>query len=82
VDDRGWHATGFAFREANIPAMLDGLDRALALYTKPGVWRKMQRRAMTREFGWEAWAGAISASIASWRRIRRNRRSTSAQDRT
>ncbi len=59
VDATEWtiaagNATGFAFREATIPAMLDCLDRALAFYTKADIWRQMQWRAMTREFGWDA----------------------------
>lgn len=47
-------ATGFAFREPTASAMLDCLDRALAFCSQPVAWRKMQNRAMSREFGWEA----------------------------
>jgi starch synthase len=49
---RAGSATGFAFREASAAAMLDCLDRALAFYAQKVPWRKMQRRAMSREFGW------------------------------
>jgi len=45
-------ATGFSFWEATASAMIEGLDRALALYEQPIAWRKMQRRAMSRDFGW------------------------------
>lgn len=45
-------ATGFAFREPTAPAMLDCLDRALAFYAKPAIWRNMQERAMSRLVGW------------------------------
>lgn len=47
-------ATGFVFQKAEPTAMLDAVDRALALYAQPLVWRRMQRRAMSRNFGWEA----------------------------
>jgi starch synthase len=47
-------ATGFAFREATVSAMLDGLDRALALYRQPVTWRRMQTTAMAQDFGWDA----------------------------
>ncbi len=49
---RGGSATGFAFRDASTVSMLDCLDRAIALHTRQAGWRKMQRRAMSREFGW------------------------------
>lgn len=45
-------ATGFAFTEANANAMVKCLDHAIGLYAQPIVWRKMQRRAMSRDFGW------------------------------
>lgn len=46
-------ATGFVFTEANANAMVECLDRAVALYDQPIAWRKMQRRAMSRDFGWD-----------------------------
>jgi starch synthase len=51
---RNGSATGFAFREPSVAAMLDCLDRALAFHAQPIRWRKMQQRAMSREFGWDA----------------------------
>lgn len=45
-------ATGFLFGEVAPDALVAALDRALALYAQPGLWRRMQRRAMTRDFGW------------------------------
>ena len=58
IDATGWsvragNATGFAFRESTAAAMLDCLDRALAFYSQPLLLRKIQLRAMNREFGWE-----------------------------
>jgi starch synthase len=34
--------------------MLGCLDRALALYRQPVLWRKVQRVGMRQNFGWEA----------------------------
>lgn len=45
-------ATGFAFQEPTASAMLDCLDRALSFYVEQTRWLKLQRRSMSREFGW------------------------------
>jgi starch synthase len=63
---RAGHATGFVFREPSASAMLDCLDRALAFYAQPVLLRKMQRRAMDREFGWDASARRY---LALYRRL-------------
>jgi starch synthase len=47
-------ANGFVFQEASAAAMLACLDRALALYRQPVLWRKVQRVGMRQDFGWEA----------------------------
>jgi len=46
-------ATGFTFEEATADAMIAALDRALFIYHQPVLWRKMQRRAMVQDFGWD-----------------------------
>jgi starch synthase len=46
-------ATGFTFEEATAASMVEALDRALSIYRQPVLWRKVQRTAMTRDFGWE-----------------------------
>jgi starch synthase len=46
--------TGFAFQQPDGRAMLDCIDRALAAFRRPVPWRKIMRRAMTRDFSWEA----------------------------
>ncbi len=43
-------ATGFAFESVDIADLLGCVDRALALYRQPLVWRKVQRQAMTSGF--------------------------------
>ncbi|MGH6990200.1 MAG: glycogen synthase GlgA [Stellaceae bacterium] len=45
-------ATGFAFREPTAEGLLGGIDRATTLYHHPISWRRMQRHAMARDFGW------------------------------
>ena len=45
-------ATGFAFEGAIGTDMVRCLERALALYRQPSVWRKVQRQAMAQYFGW------------------------------
>jgi starch synthase len=47
-------ANGFAFGDDSAAAMIGGLDRALALYREPLAWRRLQRNAMGRDFGWNA----------------------------
>ena len=63
---RAGNATGFAFREPSAAAMLDCLDRALAFYVQPLLLRKIQLRAMNREFRWEASARRY---LALYRRL-------------
>ncbi len=46
-------ATGFYFEEPSWPAMLAGIDRAIALYRQPEIWRRLQLTAMRKNFGWE-----------------------------
>ncbi|HLY51512.1 MAG TPA: glycosyltransferase, partial [Steroidobacteraceae bacterium] len=45
-------ATGFAFNNIDAGEMLACLNRSLALYQQPLVWRKLQRQAMAQNFGW------------------------------
>ena len=46
--------TGFLIDDVTFPALMHGIERALAVYRKPKAWRAMQRAAMARDFGWEA----------------------------
>ena len=47
-------ATGFAFNEPNASALLDCIDRALAAYAQPPVWRRIQGQAMSHDSSWTA----------------------------
>jgi starch synthase len=47
-------ATGFAFDEASPQALMSTIGRAVAVFGERDIWRRMMRRAMTRDFIWEA----------------------------
>ena len=51
-------ATGFVFDPANGWALGQAIDGAVDLFKKPAAWRKVQRRGMLSEFGWEGPAQA------------------------
>ena len=46
-------ATAFMFEGTTSDDMVRGVERALALYRQPTAWRKVQRQAMAKHFGWE-----------------------------
>ena len=45
-------ATGFTFENVSADDMIGCLQRALALFGQPLIWRKLQRQAMAQSFGW------------------------------
>jgi starch synthase len=47
-------ANGVVFEEVSPVAMLAALDRALALYAQPILWRRLQSFGMSQDFGWNA----------------------------
>jgi starch synthase len=47
-------ATGFTFQDASASALLDCVDRALAAYAQPAIWRTIQRQAMAHDSSWTA----------------------------
>jgi starch synthase len=44
---------GFKFREYTPSALVHALERALAMYRKPAVWRRIQEAGMSRDFSWD-----------------------------
>lgn len=46
-------ATGIVFSPPTGEALLEAIRRTLALYERPRVWRKMQRRGMKSDVSWE-----------------------------
>lgn len=47
-------ATGFAFDDDTPQALMSAIERAISLLRQRQVWRRMMRRAMTRDFSWDA----------------------------
>jgi len=47
-------ATGFVFDEPTPAAIISALDTALAMHRTPLLWRRVQRRAMTQNWSWDA----------------------------
>jgi starch synthase len=45
-------ATGFLFHEAEVPAMVNAVRRAVALYGDAPRWRRLQQNGMARDFSW------------------------------
>lgn len=50
-------ASGVAFEDATVEALMDGIRRGFRLFAQPEVWRRLQRQAMAANFSWEAAAG-------------------------
>lgn len=46
--------TGFKFRDYTAPAMMGSIYEALYTYNDQAAWRGLQRRAMSRDFSWDA----------------------------
>jgi starch synthase len=45
-------ANGFVFREYRHGSLLEGLDRALAVYKNPDAWQKLMRQGMAQDHSW------------------------------
>src|SRR5206468_10541346 len=54
-------ATGFQFAPVSTGALEDALVRATAIFPNKSVWRRMQRRGMTRRVGWDRAAAQYAA---------------------
>jgi starch synthase len=50
VTDR---VTGFKFSDYTAEALVGAVRRALETYRKPGMWQKMQKTAMKRDYSWD-----------------------------
>lgn len=46
-------ATGIVFAPATTDAFAEGIRRTIALYARPKVWQKMQRRGMKSDVSWD-----------------------------
>ncbi len=52
IDDNT--ANGFVLHEHSASALINTVQRALALYGKPKLWRQLQLNAMGRDFSWQS----------------------------
>ena len=59
-------ATGFVFEDMSEAGLLGAIDRALATYAQPDMWKKIQRAGMQRDFSWEK---SAEAYVALYRRL-------------
>ncbi len=46
-------ATGFHFHEPTAAALVEAVERALALYHDQRAWHRLMRTAMAQDFGWD-----------------------------
>jgi starch synthase len=60
-------ATGFLMREATVPALMEGVERAVDAYRAGARWTRLQRNGMAKDFGWDFAARAYAALYASIR---------------
>ncbi|HSC66626.1 MAG TPA: glycogen synthase GlgA [Cellvibrio sp.] len=47
-----WH-NGFVFSAANADELFAAIQRAISVYNKKDVWRKLQLNAMSKDFSWD-----------------------------
>ncbi len=59
--------TGFTFHAPTSSALIEAVQRALALYRKPRVWAALRRRAMEQDFSWDRSAGTYAELYAKVR---------------
>ena len=59
-------STGFLFEGATVEAMVEAIDRAMAVRAHPGIWRAMQHNAMTADF---SWANSVSVYMRVYRSL-------------
>lgn len=46
-------ASGFAFEDSNAWSLLRAIRRAFVLWSRPSLWRFVQRQAMSMDFSWQ-----------------------------
>lgn len=49
---RAGEATGFTFGDASREALVQAIDRGIACWRRPALWRKLMRTGMAQEFSW------------------------------
>lgn len=54
-------ATGFSFGDCNVGALSRAIRRVFVLWSRPTLWRYVQRQAMAMDFSWQVAAQAYRA---------------------
>jgi len=49
----GSHGTGFVFEKYDAASLLSALTRALALFNRKKIWRKIMKEGMRQDFSWQ-----------------------------
>ncbi len=57
-------ATGVQFAPVTVDALAEALNRAITLYGRPKIWKKIQRRGMKTDVSWEASAARYAELYA------------------
>jgi starch synthase len=60
------NATGFVFDDPTPAALQAALQRAVALFRQPKLWRQMMQQAMARDFSWQ---GAAESYMVLYREL-------------
>ncbi len=63
--------TGFLFANYRPDALLDALNRALAVYRDPRRWRRLQKNGMRKDFSWDRSAAEY---VTVYKRVMASRR--------
>lgn len=50
---RTGRGTGFVFEDYTAPALVESLERAFALYSRPNKWKQLMQSCMEQDFSWE-----------------------------
>jgi len=61
VDEHAGHGTGFKFAAYTGSALLGCVDRALATYRRPQMWKALMQNAMRQDFSWDRSAETYTA---------------------
>ncbi|MBI4442120.1 MAG: glycosyltransferase, partial [Acidobacteria bacterium] len=53
-DPQTGDGTGFKFTEYSGGAMLEAMERALAVYAQPDRWKQLMQNGMQKDFSWQS----------------------------
>ena len=54
-------ASGFVFNDCSVGSLSRAIRRVFVLWSRPTLWRYVQRQAMAMDFGWQVSAQAYGA---------------------